>query len=198
MPHIVVTLEYGSDHRDLALPPDVPACLLIEGLSEALKIKTQAYTLALKNELGLKPLPANATLGDMDVVHGSKLTLLADERGVRAAIPVGQSAGHLKTESGRTFALGSLAVIGRTDAKRGIFVEIDLGDFVSDPKIISRRHAQIEQQGERYYLVDLGSVNGTKVNGQPVAKNNRHLLVDGDRIEFGRNGVRMTFVVRGK
>jgi len=200
MTHIVVTLEYGKEARDLALPADVPARLLIEGLSEALKLRTQTGTLALRDAQVLKPLPSNATLGDMDIVHGSILTLLSDERSTRTApTPTGQSVGaHLQIENGRTFPLGSLVVIGRTDAKSGIFVEIDLGDFVSDPKIISRRHAQIEQQGGHYYLVDLGSVNGTKLNGQQVLKNSRCLLQDGDRLEFGRHGVKLTFMSRGK
>lgn len=33
---------------------------------------------------------------------------------------------------------------------------------------ISRRHAQIEQEGDRFFLVDLDSVNGTKLNGQRI------------------------------
>jgi len=47
----------------------------------------------------------------------------------------------------------------------------------------SRRHAAVKAGGDRYILVDLGSTNGTFVNGEPVA--GEHELVPGDRIQVG-------------
>lgn len=52
---------------------------------------------------------------------------------------------------------------------------------IGDPNV-SRRHAQLRQQGGHWVLVDLGSTNGTVVNGK-LAK--EHRLKDGDRIAFG-------------
>ncbi len=46
----------------------------------------------------------------------------------------------------------------------------------------SRRHAEIAQEGSVYVLVDLGSTNGTELNGVRVT---RHELSDGDRITIG-------------
>jgi FhaA, N-terminal domain/FHA domain len=46
----------------------------------------------------------------------------------------------------------------------------------------SRRHAEIAQEGSVYVLVDLGSTNGTELNGARVT---RHELSDGDRITIG-------------
>ena len=46
----------------------------------------------------------------------------------------------------------------------------------------SRHHARIDWDGEHYVLSDLGSTNGTKVNGVPRAE---HRLVNRDRIEIG-------------
>jgi pSer/pThr/pTyr-binding forkhead associated (FHA) protein len=77
-------------------------------------------------------------------------------------------------------------------------VEIDLGGMVTDPRIISRRHAQIEQEGDRFYLQDLGSVNGTRLNDQRIPPKERKPVWDGDVIEFGRNGVQMVFQGGGK
>ena len=45
----------------------------------------------------------------------------------------------------------------------------------------SRRHAEISATGEGYLLRDLGSTNGTFVNGQQVRE---HLLQPGDRIQI--------------
>ena len=49
--------------------------------------------------------------------------------------------------------------------------------------IVSRLHARIERNGSQYYLADVGSANGTFVNGRPIHQ--PHLLVDGDLIGLG-------------
>jgi hypothetical protein len=46
----------------------------------------------------------------------------------------------------------------------------------------SRRHAEIAQEGSVYVLVDLGSTNGTELNGRRIT---RQELTDGDRITIG-------------
>jgi len=52
---------------------------------------------------------------------------------------------------------------------------------VSDVNI-SRKHAELRQEGAAYWIVDLGSTNGTLVNGKRV---DRQRLRDGDRITLG-------------
>ncbi|MFO7609471.1 MAG: SpoIIE family protein phosphatase [Candidatus Krumholzibacteriia bacterium] len=47
---------------------------------------------------------------------------------------------------------------------------------------VSRRHAEIHRDGDRVMLEDLGSRNGTKVNGRPVSGTTA--LQAGDRIDF--------------
>lgn len=46
----------------------------------------------------------------------------------------------------------------------------------------SRRHAEVIRDGESYAVVDLGSTNGTELNGRRI---NRETLNDGDRITIG-------------
>lgn len=48
---------------------------------------------------------------------------------------------------------------------------------------ISRRHAEVSREGDDYLLRDLGSTNGTFVNGQEIAES--HRLEPGDHIELG-------------
>jgi hypothetical protein len=57
---------------------------------------------------------------------------------------------------------------------------------LNDPNA-SRRHAQVRRQGEAYVVVDLGSTNGTKVNGVPVRQ---HRLAEGDAITIGMSTLR--------
>ena len=46
----------------------------------------------------------------------------------------------------------------------------------------SRKHAELRRDGAAYWIVDLGSLNGTIVNGKRV---DRHRLRDGDTITLG-------------
>jgi pSer/pThr/pTyr-binding forkhead associated (FHA) protein len=59
-----------------------------------------------------------------------------------------------------------------------------------DEPLVSRRHASIERRGDGWVVVDLGSTNFTRVNGQRVRRERE--LVDGDELQFGRTKV--TFV----
>lgn len=47
---------------------------------------------------------------------------------------------------------------------------------------VSRRHAEVRLEGDGYWIVDLGSMNGTIVNGKRV---DRARLADDDRITLG-------------
>jgi len=53
-----------------------------------------------------------------------------------------------------------------------------------DPTV-SRPHAFLVQDKQHWKLFDLGSINGTAVNKQPIAGGKAHVLRDGDRILFG-------------
>ena len=56
---------------------------------------------------------------------------------------------------------------------------------IEDPNI-SRRHAEIVQEGSAYWLVDLGSTNGTEVDGRRVQ---RARLDEGSRFTLGETTV---------
>jgi len=54
---------------------------------------------------------------------------------------------------------------------------------------VSRRHAELRQEGATYWIVDLGSTNGMEVNGKRVK---RAKLSDGDTITLGSTKVTFT------
>ena len=57
-------------------------------------------------------------------------------------------------------------------------------DFVVDAALVSRVHCRFTlKDGEPLQLEDLGSTNGTFVNGQKVSKTT---LNDGDKLKIGR------------
>jgi pSer/pThr/pTyr-binding forkhead associated (FHA) protein len=63
---------------------------------------------------------------------------------------------------------------------------------LSDPNV-SRRHAELRRSGDDWVLADLGSTNGTLVNGKLARE---HTLEHGDRISFGTS--ELVFEIKGK
>jgi len=53
-----------------------------------------------------------------------------------------------------------------------------------DEPLVSRRHARIERRGEAWVVVDLGSTNFTRVNGERLRRERE--LAHGDELQFGR------------
>ena len=65
-------------------------------------------------------------------------------------------------------------------------------DIVIDNLAVSGEHSVIYTSAGDVYLEDLGSTNGTTVNGQPIKK---HLLQSGDTLEIGK--YRLKFLADG-
>lgn len=87
--------------------------------------------------------------------------------------PPSEHHGYLELPDGQLVGLGvEPATIGRVPESTIV---------LSDPNA-SRHHAELHLDGDSFELVDLGSTNGSKVNGTPVS---RRLLVDGDELTFG-------------
>jgi hypothetical protein len=63
-------------------------------------------------------------------------------------------------------------------------------DLVLPQEEVSRRHARLVRRGARHEIEDLGSINGTLVNGRRV---DRHVLAVGDVVTI--EGFQLTFVL---
>jgi pSer/pThr/pTyr-binding forkhead associated (FHA) protein len=66
------------------------------------------------------------------------------------------------------------------------------GDLVIADGRVSRVHAQFHNTGGQIALEDLGSTNGTKVDGQPLTKGQRLNLTGAEKISFGGVEVRIS------
>jgi hypothetical protein len=55
-------------------------------------------------------------------------------------------------------------------------------DVVLSDSNVSRRHAELRKEGAAWFVRDLGSTNGTVVNGKPISDQE---LKEGDRLSFG-------------
>jgi pSer/pThr/pTyr-binding forkhead associated (FHA) protein/tetratricopeptide (TPR) repeat protein len=70
---------------------------------------------------------------------------------------------------------------------------VEENDLVIEHRSVSRSHAKIVREGNRYRIVDLKSANGILVNGLEVES---HVLRPGDVLELGR--VKLRFVPAGE
>lgn len=195
MPNVVVTVEYNmGERRDMALPLDVSCRVLASALAKALNLDCgmeEAFTLSELDPAGIRCLPQNATLSDAGILHGRTLGLSNEKLKEARAVP--QGGAFLTSENGKHIQLtGAYTLIGRRDIKHNILPDLDLTEL-DTLKITSRRHACIEFDQKSYVVSDLGSSNGTWVNGDRLRPKESRVLKEGDEITFGRNGVRVVF-----
>lgn len=85
--------------------------------------------------------------------------------------------------------------IGRSDPQRGIFPEIDLGPHNAQAKGVSRQHALVIAKDNRIAVKDLGSVNGTRLNGRVCKPNLEYRLRHGDELDVGELKLQVRFAV---
>jgi hypothetical protein len=64
-------------------------------------------------------------------------------------------------------------------------------DLILRDPATSGHHARVERRGQQFWIVDLGSTNGTLVNGEPIQEKE---LNHGDRITIGQNAVSFVIV----
>jgi len=75
--------------------------------------------------------------------------------------------------------------IGRLDAAHGIFPDLDISANGGLEGGVSRHHCKIHQRGSAYLVEDVGSANGTFLNGQRLTPYLPHVLKDGDELQLG-------------
>lgn len=81
---------------------------------------------------------------------------------------------HAGPTPGKTFPLeGEIITIGREAGNTIVINDAE----------VSRKHSQLTLQGGKYVLTDMGSTNGTFVNGQRIT--GAHVLVPGEVISLG-------------
>ena len=117
--------------------------------------------------------PVTVTLVSDDSLKTGDFDVVAE-----IAEGAGGQVGSLVLPDGRRVRLGEDAtVLGRN---------ADCTVTLADPRA-SRQHAEIRATADGFLVVDLGSMNGTLVNGVPVKE---HVLHDGDEIAVGATVMR--------
>ena len=76
--------------------------------------------------------------------------------------------------------------LGRMDPLQDVYPEVDLTESLALEYGVSREHACIFRRGDIIVVEDLGSTNGTLLNGERLAPYLPQILEDGDQLQLGR------------
>jgi len=122
--------------------------------------------------------PRLVTLG-LSAAVAAYVVLVRDRRGappalaIDASIPTGIELTVFSAGTIKTYRFGRRILVGRAPS----------ADLRLDDPRVSRLHARIEMRDDGIFVEDLGSRNGTAVDGEPIAEP-RRLQVD-DEITVG-------------
>jgi hypothetical protein len=90
-------------------------------------------------------------------------------------------------------AVGYGLTLGRHDPDRQEFPDVDLVPYGASEKGVSRFHAQLDRYEQNIYITDLGSTNGTYLNGERLVKERGYMLRDGDEIRLAKLALTVYF-----
>jgi pSer/pThr/pTyr-binding forkhead associated (FHA) protein len=98
-----------------------------------------------------------------------------------------------------TLSLDDRVIVGRSEADdtEGD-LGLDLAAFGGEKSGVSRRHAIVSCQDESFFIEDLDSTNGTRINGLRLTPKRPYRLHDGDEIELGSARLIVRFVPPGE
>ena len=106
---------------------------------------------------------------------------------VKAEVKTVPAAKIIEKVSGQAFPLASKpeSTVGRPDSVTGILPDIDLST-VDTQRSISRRHAKLIREGTSFFVYEeIGTANGTFVNGERVKTGVKSEVRPGDEVRFG-------------
>ena len=130
--------------------------------------------------------PTNLRAGDTITVGGVELAVAEDNLSATgktlvlsgtALLEVGSGSWSLVADSGPEKGQ-VIPIVERVEIGRALECDIS----ILEPAL-SRKHAEIELDGDKLVIRDLGSVNGTWVNAEKI---DEVVLKDGDKLQFDR------------
>jgi len=90
--------------------------------------------------------------------------------------------------------VAEVITIGRiSDIRDDARPDVDLSLFGAGDKGVSRKHIKIKRKNILVYVADLGSTNGTLLNGRRLIPNAERLLRNGDELQLGRLKLKVKF-----
>ncbi len=121
--------------------------------------------------------PGSGSTPGTDVAPAAPPQALAT---LQASIKILDTGQILPLEEGEEFTLG------RISGNQPILPDIDLTPYRAYEGGVSRLHATIRIHADRVTVTDLGSANGTRINGKKIAAHQPYLLNHEDILSLGK------------
>jgi hypothetical protein len=87
-----------------------------------------------------------------------------------------------------------ILTIGRqTTAQNSEVSHVDLTLYDAWEKGVSRKHIEIHRRNMLLYVIDLGTTNGSLLNGRRLYPHAEHLLRNGDELQLSRLSIKVKF-----
>ncbi len=203
-PRRLALLEEGDFFGEMAILEDIPRTASARAHTDCVLVRIDRSTfdqlvrhdpeiaIRMLRKLSSRLRMVNPALLDAEL-GGTAPGVPEPEVPVERRAP-GRSPGYLvHEETGRRFGLAAdgRTTVGRFDPATGLHPDLDLKPL-DVHRSTSRRHAVIlERDGTFFVREEVGSANGTFVNGRRLQPGEDVELHDGDRVQFGL--VRMVF-----
>ena len=81
---------------------------------------------------------------------------------------------------------GEEAIMGRASTGQSMVPDINLDPYHAFEAGVSRIHAAIRMDADQVFVTDLGSGNGTRINGTKIEPNKPYPIQDGDFLNLGK------------
>jgi hypothetical protein len=93
-----------------------------------------------------------------------------------------------------TVPLAEVITVGRvSEIPDDVHPDVDLSGYGAGDLGVSRKHIKIKRKNILVYVTDLGSTNGTLLNGRKLIPNADRLLRNGDELQLGRLKLKVKF-----
>ncbi len=203
---VLSTLEKGDFFGEMSILEDVPRTAIARAKSdcELVKINQATFDEMLRHntEIAVRMLRKLSRRLRETTKLLEETTGMPPDVAEASVVPASSSTAsrhrthRLVTDTGEEFFLSAEneTTVGRIDPVTGIRPDIDLA-HLDNQRSVSRRHSKITRTGSSFFVVEeIGTMNGTFVNGVRIQTGQPVTIKDGDRLRFGL--VDLTFKAR--
>jgi CRP-like cAMP-binding protein len=192
---LVAVLEKGDFFGEMAILEGLPRSASVRALTEVELVRIDGTTftqlLRAQPEIAVRIMrKLSRRLRESEARHRGAVSSSAapgETGSVALSGTVQRSARLVHSESGNEFLLPTLEpiLIGRRDPITGIQPHIDLSP-VDPERSCSRQHARIRREGTTFTITeDIGTTNGTYLNGERLETGVPAAVEDGDEVRLG-------------
>jgi CRP-like cAMP-binding protein len=201
----LAVLEKGDFFGEMSLLEELPRAATARAMTDVtlLAINGSTFDQMLRGnpEIGVRMMrKLSRRLRQTDQLLERTMAGGAEAAAARAGIPMPDAAMDAEgperlchEPSGMEFALsaGTETTIGRKDPVTGIYPDVDLTP-VDGKRSISRRHAKIYRRNDKLFVAeDLGTMNGTFVDGRRLESGVPVELAEGNVLRIGLVDLRL-------